>query len=66
MTTRPTRILREALLRRPNGVTILQVALTEGQMPTTLTLPNPGPGGGAHNYTLTSDSPTQAVYTLAA
>lgn len=66
MATRHTRILREALLRRPHGVIILQVALTEGRLPATLSMPNPGPSGGVEMYTLISDSSTQAVYTLAA
>lgn len=53
---------REALLRRPNGVSLLQVFLVDGMAPATVTLPSPLPTGGCERYRLVLNSPTRLEY----
>lgn len=53
---------REALLRRPNGVSLLQVFLIDGAVPRMVTLPSPHPAGGSERYRLVLDSPMRLEY----
>lgn len=58
----PVARTREALLRRLDGVSLLQVFLVGGAVPQTVTLPSPRPTGGSDRYRLVHSSPMRLEY----